>query len=461
MELTTIFGPPGTGKTTRLVEIAEQELTSTKVAYLSYSKAAAAEATSRLTGDLRISTIHALAFNALGLNRQQVVDKKELKKFGNMIGVPFSGAEANTDEEQQEGDEYMSVIQYARNTMIDINEAYELKGRPGTNVRFSMFTKSYDQWKEKNGLLDFDDMLERAPDCGLPRLPVLILDEAQDCSPLQWRMIDAIIKTGTKRMYMAGDDDQAIFEWNGADPHGMIGFTEENDGKVRVLEKSHRVPESVYLEACRLTDMIKTRVTKTFTHRGAHGGVEWYDSVEDVIIEWSPGETVMYLARDRFRLNEIKLFLNHHNIPYSINGGYSNWTNKYAKAIRAIHAAQRGDKWSADDIKPVAKPGLVSIPKTGHWSKVIDVPPFLHDFYNAVDLDQPIHTRISTIHQAKGQEADTVIVDLGMSARGLEEIYRGDRGRDAELRVWYVAYTRAKEDLLLCGENPLVTDHGN
>jgi len=275
---------------------------------------------------------------------------------------------------------------------------------------------------------------------------------------MQWKLIEALVKCGTQRMYVAGDDDQAIFEWNGADPHGMVSFTDGHDGKVRVLEKSYRVPESVYLEACRLTDKIKTRVPKKFTHRGEHGNVHTFDSIEDVssVHLSADGTDTMYLARDRFQLNEIKLMLNHNNIPYSVNGGWSNWTNKYAKAIKAIAAANRGEKYDAAVIHFVAKPGVMGFGNGQHWKKVIDVPPFLHNFYEAVDLDQPIHTRISTIHQAKGKEADTVIVDLKMSARGERSIYTGDRARDAELRCWYVAFTRAKENLLICGENPLV-----
>lgn len=465
MKLETIYGPPGTGKTTELVNIAEAELAgANRVAYLSYSKAAATEATSRLAANsnLRTSTIHSLAFQALQLNRQQVVDKFSLKKFGSLIGIPFSGAEANTDEEQQEGDEYMAVVQFARNQMISNGDAYELKGSPGQIDRFVMFTKSYEEWKNKNGLVDFDDMIERAPDRGLPHLPVVILDEAQDCTPLQWVLIDALVSNPhrlTRRMYVAGDDDQAIFEWNGADPHGMVNFADAHKGISRVLTQSYRVPHEVFIYATELTAKITTRVPKEFKPRDASGNVWSCDSVEQFMPELdTKGTDIMFLARDRFQLNDIKLALNHHNVPYSVNGGFSNWTNKYAKAIRAINAANRGEVWDWNDVKPVCKFNADTL-KTGmnsDWRKIIDVPPYLQHFYGAVDLDQPIHTRVSTIHSAKGQEADVVVIDQRMSARGEREIYTGDRARDAELRVWYVAYTRAKHELYLCAENPLV-----
>ena len=52
----------------------------------------------------------------------------------------------------------------------------------------------------------------------------------------------------------------------------------------------------------------------------------------------------------------------------------------------------------------------------------------------------------STIHGVKGGEADNVIVYDGMSgrtARGLDD------NPDAEHRVWYVAVTRARENLFI------------
>lgn len=43
-----------------------------------------------------------------------------------------------------------------------------------------------------------------------------MVDEAQDLTPLQWDMVVKIAKS-VWRVYIAGDDDQAIYEWNGAE----------------------------------------------------------------------------------------------------------------------------------------------------------------------------------------------------------------------------------------------------
>lgn len=50
------------------------------------------------------------------------------------------------------------------------------------------------------------------------RFPVFIIDEAQDTSEIQMRIIDAIINQGLNDISLIGDPDQAIFEWNNARP---------------------------------------------------------------------------------------------------------------------------------------------------------------------------------------------------------------------------------------------------
>ena len=61
-------------------------------------------------------------------------------------------------------------------------------------------------------------MTERAnAEVEFPPLEVLILDEAQDFTPLQWSVIYKMVDK-VKRIYLAGDDDQGIYKWNGADP---------------------------------------------------------------------------------------------------------------------------------------------------------------------------------------------------------------------------------------------------
>ena len=50
------------------------------------------------------------------------------------------------------------------------------------------------------------------------RFPFIIIDEAQDTSKIQMKIIDYIVESGLKDIMLVGDPDQAIFEWNSANP---------------------------------------------------------------------------------------------------------------------------------------------------------------------------------------------------------------------------------------------------
>jgi len=431
MKTVTIYGPPGTGKTRNLVGIAEREATEREanVLYLAYTRAAAQEATSRIDSQrIEASTIHSLAFRSLNMTRSALVDAKKLVEFGKTTGLPFKGSEPGSDE-IQEGDEYVNALAFANNRMIEPDEAYEILGRPGTPVRFRNFVTAYLNWKRTYGFVDFDDMLKLFINQGVARTnaEVLVLDESQDCSPLQWAVFKVLCKTA-KRVYIAGDDDQAIYEWNGSDPHGMAEFSDEMNAEVRILDQSYRVPQSALKMATEraLTPMTR-RVAKEFKPRKEKGQITRYGDVHNLDLEefHEDGIGALVLARDRYRQDEIRRELNREMVPYDVLGGLSPWTSKTAQALK--NGAN------------------------------IDVPLQWRSFYRKAaqhpDWRKPPVLLLSTIHQAKGREHSRVVIDLELSGKALLGI---NLMPDSELRVLYVALTRTSNELHLCGSNPLL-----
>lgn len=420
-----IFGPPGTGKTRRLIDIARREAQPEReTLFLSFTRAAAAEAVSRLPNAsyIKTSTLHSMAFNALGATKASVVDSRKLAEFGTKAGFPFKGSEFGSDE-PQEGDEYANVLQFSNNRMMAPLLAWDQFGRPGTQRRFEMFVTAYRAWKSAFGHMDFDDMLRLFVEKYQPtdHDRVVFLDEAQDCSPLQWAVMDKLAKSASK-VYIAGDDDQAIYEWSGADPHGMVRFKERHKGTMEVLGQSHRTPASVHqmVHNSLLRD-IEHRVYKKYDPAPRSGFISRFGDFMNLRLQDLDEGGALILVRDRWREDEVKRALNRDMVPYDVWGGSSPWTSRLAQSLK------RGE--------------------------TPEIPPMWSEFYRQADLSLPVKTHVATIHQAKGREHRRVILDLTLPARVELNLYRN---RDAELRVMYVGCTRTSNELILCGGNPLL-----
>ena len=84
-------------------------------------------------------------------------------------------------------------------------------------------------FKQQRALLDFTDMLAQFVESGITMpLDVLLVDEAQDLSRLQWRVVSRLMPS-CRRVVVAGDDDQAIFIWSGADVDQLIAHSVAGD----------------------------------------------------------------------------------------------------------------------------------------------------------------------------------------------------------------------------------------
>ena len=75
-------------------------------------------------------------------------------------------------------------------------------------------------------------------------LKQFFIDEAQDLSPLQWKLYDKL-KEKAEHIYLAGDDDQAIFAWAGADVKRFIN----EPAQEKTLRYSRRVSQAVQMQS--------------------------------------------------------------------------------------------------------------------------------------------------------------------------------------------------------------------
>jgi len=460
MHVHALYGPPGTGKTTEMLRrvkaTREAGVQAERIAFVSFTRAAASEALSRL--GLRrsdnVSTIHAMAFRSMGMRQAQVVDSMKLREFSTVMGIPIIGKSPEDDEERADGDFYLDLLNYARNTFSHPDEVYDISDRPGTRAEFNAFVRAYAEWKSTYGYYDFTDMLERAARGAMRGdAEVVFVDEAQDLSPLQWRVIEKLCRRA-EEVHIAGDDDQAIYTWAGADAHGMARFTAKHSGDSHVLSLSHRLPAAVHAKSQDLIRRVTLRVDKEFSPRPDLGLVRVFGSINSVDI--AHGEDILLLGRTHSVLREVEQSLIEERIPYTRESGRPGmYQNKYAAAIRAFRKLERGERITdgertqlfacatattraaleANDVRSVVeRPFYVAL----------NIPGRAVDFYRDADLESVPTIRLSTIHAAKGHEADRVILLTDMTTRVAQS---AEKSPDDEIRVWYVGMTRAKRQL--------------
>lgn len=77
------------------------------------------------------------------------------------------------------------------------------------------------------------------------RFPILIIDEAQDTTELQMAIIDKLSQSGADSIMLIGDPDQAIFEWNTANPHLFMAKYNSPDWHPLNLLENRRSSEKI------------------------------------------------------------------------------------------------------------------------------------------------------------------------------------------------------------------------
>lgn len=460
MQVNAIYGPPGTGKTTELLrrvkETRDSGVQAERVAFVSFTRAAASEALSRLglKRSNNVSTIHAMAFRSLGMRQTQVVDSMKLREFSAVMGIPIIGKSPEDDEERADGDFYLDLLNYARNTFSNPSEIYDISDRPGNRAEFNAFVRAYAEWKSTYGYYDFTDMLERAARGSMRGdSEVVFVDEAQDLSPLQWRVIERLVRHA-QEVHIAGDDDQAIYTWAGADAHGMARFTQKHKGNSHVLSLSHRLPASVHARSQDLIRRVTFRVDKEFSPRPDLGLVRVHGSINSVDI--THGEDILLLGRTHSVLREVEQSLIERRIPYTRESGRPGlYQNRYAAGIRAFRKLGRGERItdgersaiftiSSAETRRLLEVGNLDVLGRTPFYVALQVPGRVVDFYADADLDTEPTIRLSTIHAAKGHEADRVILLTDMTTRVQQT---AEKSPDDEVRVFYVGMTRSKRVL--------------
>lgn len=473
---TVIYGPPGTGKSTEIMRRVRSAVdggtAEERIAVLSFTRAAAAEI-ARRSGAMAVqaSTLHSMAFRLCDFSRAQVVDRGKLRDFTRLSGIEVTGASSHEQERLERGDHYLSVLNYARATLDDDLPGVFRRLNPpeGTIVEMAYFARAYEDWKKMRGFVDFADMIERALVVGGPTLDLMLLDEAQDFSPAQWRLIEHWLPS-IDEVVLALDDDQAIHVYSGADPEGGPEFERRYGSERVVLGRSYRLPSRIHELADRLISRVRNRVQKDFEPRAEGGEILVYGSLNAVPVP-KPTEDVLLLFRNHSLRKSLEEWLMGRRIPFVTSGGYPGpLQGRWSRAIDVWKQAQAAYERSGDPMLTDQQAALLKWATSGmganllismlsrHWSEVLHVPTRLMLYLRGIEHEHGTHkpdtrVRMSTIHGAKGWEADRVIL---LNAMGENTAEGYALNRDAEIRVFYVGVTRARNRLdIVNGDNAM------
>ena len=463
-----VVGPPGTGKTRRLLnEVHKYVKNGTphdRIGYFAFTRKAAGEARDRFLAknpdltkkDIRyFQTLHSLAFNNLGLKEENVMQEGNYKAIGETSGIQIKYASYETNNFNgifSSSSEYLSLINLARVRQITAEQQFNRNEHLSwiSKNKLIGIEKEINSYKEFYKLIDFTDMIQQFLDRGTtPKFKVIFVDEAQDLSLIQWAMIKKIEEETNCDVWIAGDDDQAIFGWAGADVDSFIKW----EAREILLDKSERVPPIIQQKALDIISRIYiNRIAKDYLPKNAIGNI--YERFNINGIDMSEGDWLI-LARTNSLLKKIPAYLKRKGYFFNTNQG-----NSIGKTL--YEDIQTWNEFKQGLIPPDIKrqrleevTGETNFNINLSWETAFKNIPLSKREYmkamisNGENLLKPPRIKVSTIHGAKGGEAHNVILYLNQTANTIKGAKKSQAKQEEEFRVWYVGVTRTIENLFL------------
>lgn len=404
----------------------------------------------------------------------------------------------------------------ARNRLVSFDDVLDEAAERGDPVPSAATARAivekYEMAKRADDRVDFADLLgkfagigfgldgfhRQAPEGDTPEgIRMLCLDEAQDSSAL----VDAVCRRlahapGVERCLLVGDNFQSIYSFGGGAAENFLGWEAEQS----VMPQSFRCPGPIlaFGEDC-LRQMHHGYWDRRIAPASHEGEIDQAGSEVDAVAAIEPHKSTLILARCRFTLRKYQRELRRRSIPFTLlgqgdsssrRGFHALWRlsnseavlgEDLAAAIEMIRTSSyvtgdlledgakaawgRGEYADWDIIRPFEieqvgfLPNLSQMIASDRWLEALldrhqdQAERWLESARHfGPELATEPEVRLSTIHAAKGAEADNVILSTESTRRISQNSTRFAADHDEECRVAYVAVTRARERLTVVEE---------
>lgn len=493
-QLTVINGGAGAGKTTKLLSLLDEELKIVpveRIAYVSFTRKGTyqgvdlAKERHGLTEEQCkwFRTVHGIGYKLAP--SKDVIDKKDLVTISDALGWTVRKTNIIYSEL-----ELLQCMWLRTEELTDI-EAQQL----GVHLNLVReLEAAVNTYKLQTKKVTYEDLLDSAMQ---PiDVDVAFIDEAQDLSLHVWVVVSRLMKNA-KRVYIAGDVNQSIYSFAGAEPAILLDLMKRENTKVIDLTLSHRCPSTICEVAYNALAGDRNIYSVTPVVSNKEGGWVWKFEEEAyqpilsfasyVLQIWSrcikENKTMYVLAHTTARATMLSDLLSLCAIPHVIDLGEEKMSHAWGRSrlpiARAVYKMIIGEipvLVSPSVAASLAKifPGTaysdcfypsiygnadygfyVSKEEHGVWCEKLLMQ--FDDWLGSQKLDpitaqgllmsvqmgscmkNPGQVLVSTVHRVKGGEADFVIYDASCSKNIQDEW-----GYHA-----YVALTRAKEGVLL------------
>jgi len=385
--------------------------------------------------------------------------------------------------------EWAKVSQVGPTDYIDEVSKRMQKPRVTPEQMVQVYT-AYESIKKQELAIDFEDVLllcsamleeerdvrERVQD----QYRYFTIDEYQDISPIQQRLINAWLGTRTD-ICVVGDPAQTIYSFAGATPVFLNSFTQRfPDAEVIRLTTGYRsTPEITFAANALLRHGTMGQELVAFNGHGSKPIVTGYgdepaeirgvmDEINALLAGGTQPQEIAILARTNAQLKGAEKAMLAQKIPYQVRNTERFFERRevrdFLKQVRqASVIPAEGQGW-IDELRSLAQPYLTGEAIDGiaallHLARELDdddnfTPKTLRTYLREVEdrvqqnnpPTMPVVT-LATLHAAKGLEWERVFL-IGASDGQLPLTNSsGEAVIEEERRLFYVGITRAKADL--------------